>query len=316
MQSSPDNDVYYVDKNARSVVTQPVSFPPHTLPGPIQQLLPLQLRTTTKLPLPTHGLTTKGLRNTTASLPKTPTFIPATEKRSRISPLLLQPRRHRPIMLLATLTSCILMLTLVGLFVAPLDNGQHQRNIIQTLHDAIAGSSLNSFNPLQQSAESNVELFKNLGNCAGTDIWRTCAATDSGMLGTGQMQSPLPGAVITQPFANPEYQQWCGCWKPHTGIDLAMPYGTPVLAADSGQVIWTGWDWSGLGWAVKIYHGHSIATIYGHLARFIVNVGQDVTKGQVIAYEGSTGASTGPHLHFMVLVDNTWVDPTLYVRLP
>jgi murein DD-endopeptidase MepM/ murein hydrolase activator NlpD len=208
------------------------------------------------------------------------------------------------------------MLTLVGLFVAPLDNGQHQQNIIQTLHDAIAGGSFNSFNPLQQLAKHNAEFFNNLGNCAGTDIWRTCAATESGMLGTGQMQSPLPGAVITQPFANPEYQQWCGCWRPHTGIDLAMPYGTAVLAADSGQVIWTGWDWSGLGWAVKIYHGHSIATIYGHLARFVVSVGQGVTKGQVIAYEGSTGASTGPHLHFMVLVNNTWVDPTLYVPLP
>jgi murein DD-endopeptidase MepM/ murein hydrolase activator NlpD len=208
------------------------------------------------------------------------------------------------------------MLTLVGLFVAPLDNGQHQQNIIQTLHDVIAGNSLNSFNPLQQLAKPNAALFTNLGNCGGTDIWRTCAATDSGMLGTGQMQSPLPGAVLTQPFANPEYQQWCGCWRPHTGIDLAMPYGTAVLAADSGQVIWTGWDWSGLGWAVKIYHGHSIATIYGHLARFVVSVGQSVTKGQVIAYEGSTGASTGPHLHFMVLVNNTWVDPTLYAPLP
>jgi murein DD-endopeptidase MepM/ murein hydrolase activator NlpD len=135
-------------------------------------------------------------------------------------------------------------------------------------------------------------------------------------MGTGQMQRPLQGAVITQVFGNPEYQQWCGCWKPHTGIDLAAPYGTPVMAADSGQVIWSGWDISGLGWAVKINHGHSIATVYGHLARFVVTVGQDITKGQVIGYEGSTGASTGPHLHFMVLVNNTWVDPTLYVQLP
>jgi murein DD-endopeptidase MepM/ murein hydrolase activator NlpD len=67
---------------------------------------------------------------------------------------------------------------------------------------------------------------------------------------------------------------------------------------------------------VKINHGHSIATIYGHLARFIVTVGQNVTKGQVIAYEGSTGASTGPHVHFMVMVNNIWVDPALYMALP
>ena len=82
------------------------------------------------------------------------------------------------------------------------------------------------------------------------------------------------------------------------------------MAADSGQVIWTGWDWSGLGWAVKISHGHYIATIYGHLQRFIVSVGQNVAKGQVIAYEGSTGASTGPHLH-LELEDPSggWVAP-------
>jgi len=130
------------------------------------------------------------------------------------------------------------------------------------------------------------------------------------------MQRPLKGAVITQPFGHMEYQWWCGCWKPHTGIDLAAPYGSPILAADSGQVIWTGWDWSGLGWAVKINHGHYIATIYGHLARFIVKTGQNVMKGDVIGYEGSTGASTGPHLHFMVLKNNIWFDPTLYMALP
>jgi murein DD-endopeptidase MepM/ murein hydrolase activator NlpD len=158
----------------------------------------------------------------------------------------------------------------------------------------------------------------NEGYCGGNDIWGTCATynTQSGVMGTGHMQHPINGAIITQVFAHPEYQLWCGCWKPHTGIDLAAPYGSPIMAADSGQVIWTGWDWSGLGWAVKINHGNYIATIYGHMERFIVKVGQNVTKGQVIGYEGSTGASTGPHVHFMVLVNNIWVNPTLYVQLP
>ena len=130
------------------------------------------------------------------------------------------------------------------------------------------------------------------------------------------MQRPILGAVITQYFGHSEYQLWCGCWRPHTGIDLAAPYGTPIMAADTGQVIWVGWDWSGLGWAVKINHGNYIATIYGHMDHYIVRVGQNVTKGQVIGYEGSTGASTGPHVHFMVLVHNVWVNPLLYVQLP
>ena len=130
------------------------------------------------------------------------------------------------------------------------------------------------------------------------------------------MQHPILGAVISQYFGHNEYQLWCGCWRPHTGIDLAAPYGTPIMAADTGQVIWVGWDWSGLGWAVKINHGNYIATIYGHMDHYIVKVGQNVSKGQVIGYEGSTGASTGPHLHFMVLVHNVWVNPLLYVQLP
>ena len=100
------------------------------------------------------------------------------------------------------------------------------------------------------------------------------------------------------------------------GIDLAGAYGSPIMAADTGEVIWTGWDWSGLGWAVKISHGDFIATIYGHMARYIVKVGQYMTKGQTIGYEGSTGASTGPHVHFMVLINNVWVNPQDYVQLP
>jgi murein DD-endopeptidase MepM/ murein hydrolase activator NlpD len=215
----------------------------------------------------------------------------------------------------------VVILTLATLFVAPLDNGQQQKSLFQTIiNNAISTAQFNNISPAQQLATPTATpaLLTNEGYCGGSDIWGSCATavTSSGTMGTGKMQSPLQGAIITQVFANPEYQQWCGCWRPHTGIDLAAAYGTPVMAADSGQVIWTGWDWSGLGWAVKINHGHYIATIYGHLARFIVNVGQNVTKGQVIAYEGSTGASTGPHVHFMVLVNNIWVDPANYAPLP
>lgn len=212
------------------------------------------------------------------------------------------------------------MFAFATFFASPLDLGQHSQTIVQTIGSFFSTNSLNTFNPTQHipTPTATPALLTNEGSCGGTDIWGTCATaiTASGVMGTGQMVHPLSGAVITQAFGRPEYQSWCGCVKPHSGIDLAAPYGTPVTAADSGQVIWTGWDWSGLGWAVKINHGHYIATIYGHLARFIVKVGQNVTKGDVIAYEGSTGASTGPHVHFMVLVNNIWVDPSLSIALP
>lgn len=246
-----------------------------------------------------------------------PRFVIPAEKK-RVSGPLKQRRGSR--ILIGVLLGSILMLALTALFVAPLGASQHAQNIVQSVSDWFSSGQVGAITTSQIPVvpTSTPALMTNEGYCGGHDIWGTCATavTASGVMGTGQMQRPILGAVITQPFAHPEYQFWCGCWKPHTGIDLAAPYGTAIMAADSGQVIWTGWDWSGLGWAVKINHGNYIATIYGHMERYIVSVGQNVTKGQVIGYEGSTGASTGPHVHFMVLINNIWVNPVLYMQLP
>ena len=253
---------------------------------------------------------------------KTPTtrplvYIPATEKRPYIRKRAAMPRRLR--VLLASCTGIMIVALLAVFFVAPLDTGQGSFGLAQTINNWFTHQAPGVINPAQQyTIIPTPALTTGEGYCGGTDIWGTCATwiTASGVMGTGQLQRPVLGAVITQPFAHPEYQFWCGCWKPHTGIDLAAPFGSPIMAADSGQVIWTGWDWSGLGWAVKINHGHYIATIYGHMEKFIVHAGENVTKGQVIGYEGSSGQSTGPHVHFMVIVNNIWVNPQLYVQLP
>ncbi|SRR5579883_702921 len=249
------------------------------------------------------------------------TLIPATERRlSAPTQVPAAPRRRRPLVFLGTLLGCLIVLFCATILVSPLDSGPHGSGIMQTIGMFFSEQAVGVFDPSQRipTPTPTLAVLTNEGYCGGSDIWGKCAyaVTDSGVMGTGDMQPPMVGSIITQVFANPEYQIWCGCIKPHSGIDLAAPYGTAVMAADSGQVIWTGWDWSGLGWAVKIAHGHYIATIYGHLARFIVKVGDNVEKGQTIAYEGSTGASTGPHLHFMVLVNNKWVNPLEYVALP
>jgi murein DD-endopeptidase MepM/ murein hydrolase activator NlpD len=287
-------------------------------PGPDDTKSPSngQSRSLTTIKLPAE--IQPGHYNTITN-PKLPLVIPASTKRKRTEPL--EPSRHRrgrfifPGLLLGSL----LAITLASLFVVPLDNNnQHPRTIAQAFGNLISTQHLGEVDTLQQLSTPTSSLATEEGTCGGNDIWSTCATyiTTSGLIGTGQMQRPIRGAVITQAFGHTEYQLWCGCWKPHTGIDLAAPYGTPVTAADNGQIIWVGWDWSGLGWAVKINHGYYIATIYGHLDHYIVKVGQNVTKGQVIGYEGSTGASTGPHVHFMVIVNNIWVDPTKYVQLP
>lgn len=98
----------------------------------------------------------------------------------------------------------------------------------------------------------------------------------------------------------------------HSGIDIAVPTGTPVVAAAGGQVISAGWM-GGYGNLVVIDHGGGLATAYAHNSSVAVGGGQSVTQGQTIAYAGSTGNSTGPHLHFEVRVNGSAVDPLGYL---
>ncbi|HUP33587.1 MAG TPA: peptidoglycan DD-metalloendopeptidase family protein [Gaiellaceae bacterium] len=98
----------------------------------------------------------------------------------------------------------------------------------------------------------------------------------------------------------------------HEGIDLAVPSGTPVVASAAGTVIVAGWM-GGYGNLVVVDHGNSISTAYGHNSTVTVGVGQHVMQGQLIAYSGNTGHSTGPHVHFEVRVGGAAVDPMGYL---
>lgn len=98
----------------------------------------------------------------------------------------------------------------------------------------------------------------------------------------------------------------------HKGVDIGTPMGTPILAAKSGTVTWASWN-GGYGNCVIISHGKGNSTLYGHLSGYNVKVGDTVTQGQVIAYSGNTGNSTGPHLHFGIMESDTWVDPLKYL---
>ena len=127
-------------------------------------------------------------------------------------------------------------------------------------------------------------------------------------------QNPL-GYKLTSPNWNSYWVRGYivyGTWVYHTGVDLAAPRGNPIHAAQAGQVIWAGWDVGGLGFSVKINHCNHVSTVYGHMDVLLVKAGDTVLQGDEIGLEGSTGWSTGPHLHFMVEWDNQPVDPMSY----
>jgi len=130
-------------------------------------------------------------------------------------------------------------------------------------------------------------------------------------VGSGTMSMPIR-APITSPFGWRGHPIFGGR-RFHSGVDLAGPNHVAIKASDSGCVLKTGW-YGGYGKVVIISHGHGKSTLYGHMAQTAVAPGQNVKKGEVIGYEGSTGFSTGPHVHFEVRIDGKPKNPLNYVR--
>ncbi|MCS7244792.1 MAG: peptidoglycan DD-metalloendopeptidase family protein [candidate division WOR-3 bacterium] len=105
-----------------------------------------------------------------------------------------------------------------------------------------------------------------------------------------------------------------GEWKMHEGIDISAPIGTPVYASADGTVIFAGYK-EGYGLCIDISHGNGIITRYAHLSRILVSVGQKVKRSEIIGKVGSTGRSTGSHLHYEIIVNGTPKNPLNYIIL-
>jgi len=150
---------------------------------------------------------------------------------------------------------------------------------------------------------------------------RRSAALAARIVAAQSGSSPVAASVDTTPssrgmiwpangtFTSPFGPRW---GRMHEGIDIAVPTGTPVVAAAAGRVISSGWS-GGYGNLVVVDHGGGVATAYAHNSRLLVSPGQSVGQGTTLALAGSTGNSTGPHVHFEVRVNGGAVDPMGYL---
>lgn len=147
----------------------------------------------------------------------------------------------------------------------------------------------------------------------------TSSKPSGGSAGTGNVVSgvkwliPCNYTKFSSPYGyrlHPVYKDW----RFHYGVDLAAPSGTPIIASRSGKVVTAKYS-STAGYYVTIDHGDGFQTIYMHMTHYIVKNGDTVSAGQVIGYVGSTGTSTGPHLHFGVKYNGSYVNPANYIKI-
>lgn len=124
--------------------------------------------------------------------------------------------------------------------------------------------------------------------------------------------TPVSGYTLTSPFGM-RLHPVLGYYRMHNGIDMACAQGTPIYATRAGTVTTASYQAGGAGYYVSINHLDGFASIYMHMTHYVVVAGQSVSQGQLIGYVGSTGISTGPHLHFGISYAGSYVNPLAYI---
>lgn len=178
-------------------------------------------------------------------------------------------------------------------------------NIENTLHLEISAE--------QKSNADSVYNLVRYGVVGGSEGW--IPGADVPFIGADGFCSPIGSGWerrVTSEFGN-RIDPITGKRKGHTGMDLAVPTGTPIRTALPGTVTVSKYNAGGYGYYVCIDHGNGLTTLYGHCSQLQARVGQTVQAGDIIALSGSTGRSTGPHLHFEVRVNGERTNPRAYL---
>lgn len=166
------------------------------------------------------------------------------------------------------------------------------------------------------SAETQRELDKLEADAQAltSSIRNSGSSSSSSKYNGGIMAWPVPSCHTVSSGYGGRIHPTTGKYKFHGGLDIPGSYGSAIVAANSGKVIWAGNRGDSYGNYVIIDHGGGVSTLYGHSSKVLVSTGQSVSRGQRIANVGSTGRSTGPHCHFEVRINGSRVNPTPYVN--
>ena len=171
-------------------------------------------------------------------------------------------------------------------------------------------SSQNQYEALYSEVDAeDAKLQKQID--AMTEELKRQDASGTSVKGTGTYVWPSQASRLVTSLFGTRLHPVYHVYKTHSGIDIGASYGTNILAADSGTIVTATYS-SSYGYYVIINHGGGNTTLYAHMSKIKVSVGDNVTQGQVIGLVGSTGVSTGPHLHFEIRINGTTVNPLDY----
>lgn len=194
------------------------------------------------------------------------------------------------------------------------------------LHTIKKGDTLKSIAQKYSATDTTIKQFNNIDSDSLLVVGETLMVPGGRVIYTVKPRvytAPTPATAYTAPVAVSGKMLWpIGCrritqyfrgWR-HTGVDIACAYGSPIYAAADGVVSRVQYLNYGYGYNIIIDHGNGLKTLYAHNSRNEVVVGQVVSQGEIIAREGSTGRSTGPHVHFEVIINGSKVNALNYIR--